>query len=156
MVSCCFDIPRSTVHDLIHRVATAVCRLTSVVIRLPSTPEEQMEVGEGFARLNGHQLFRGSMGAIDGCHIRIKAPAEPDAQCYRNRKLFHSIQLQAVCDHKARFIDVFVGFPGSVHDTRILRHSPLYSCGFYPPVNTFLLGDGGYPCLERPLCLITL
>ncbi|KAL1268573.1 hypothetical protein QQF64_033936 [Cirrhinus molitorella] len=33
------------------------------------------------------------------------APGEPYAQCYRNRKLFLSVQLQAVCDHNARFRD---------------------------------------------------
>lgn len=68
----------------------------------------------------------------------------PHAQCYRNRNLFVSIQLQAVCDHAGRFIDVFVGFPGSVQNTRVLRYSHLYRCATYPPPGTFLLNDGGY------------
>uniref|UniRef100_A0A8C2GCG2 DDE Tnp4 domain-containing protein n=1 Tax=Cyprinus carpio TaxID=7962 RepID=A0A8C2GCG2_CYPCA len=148
-------MPTSTVHQLIHRVAGAMTGLTPRVISVPNTLDAQREVGEGFRQLAGHPAFQWSMGAIDGCHIRIKAPGEPHAQCYRNRKLFPSIQLQAVCDHKARFIDVFVGFPGSVHDSKVLRHSPLYRSGAYPPPGHFLLGDGGYPCLERPIALLT-
>ena len=35
------------------------------------------------------------IGAIDGCHIPIKAPRENDSE-YINRKGFHSLQLQAV------------------------------------------------------------
>ncbi|XP_055079761.1 putative nuclease HARBI1 [Periophthalmus magnuspinnatus] len=53
------------------------------------------------------------------------------------------------------FIDTYVGWPGSVHDARVLRYSPLYQRGLYPPPGHFILGDGGYPCLQRPLPLIT-
>lgn len=134
VVSRAFDMPTSTVHQLIYRVTGAMTRLTPHVISVPNTLDAQREVGAGFRQLAGHPAFQWSLGAIDGCHIRIKAPGEPHAQCYRNRKLFPSIQLQAVCDHKARFIDVFVGFPGSVHNSRVLQHSPLYRSGAYPPL----------------------
>ncbi|KAL1276269.1 hypothetical protein QQF64_035892 [Cirrhinus molitorella] len=42
-----------------------------------------------------------------------------------------------------------------VHDSRVLRHSPLYAQSSYPPPGHFILADGGYPCLQRPLPLIT-
>ncbi|CAI5687591.1 unnamed protein product [Oreochromis niloticus] len=61
----------------------------------------------------------------------------------------------AVCDHRGRFIDTYVGWPGPVHDSRVLRHSPLYSQSVYPPPGHFILADEGYPCLQRPLPLIT-
>ncbi|XP_025753373.1 putative nuclease HARBI1 isoform X2 [Oreochromis niloticus] len=61
----------------------------------------------------------------------------------------------AVCDHQGCFIDTYVGWPGSVHDARVLRHSPLYRQSVYPPPGHFILADGGYPCLQRPLPLIT-
>ncbi|KAL0199110.1 hypothetical protein M9458_007650, partial [Cirrhinus mrigala] len=77
------------------------------------------------------------VGAIDGCHIRMKPPAN-NSHCYYNRKLFHSIQLQAITDHHGKFLDVFVGYPG-----------------LYPPPGKRILGDGGYPCLSAPICLIT-
>lgn len=124
------------------------------VIRLPGTEEERRAVGNGFAKLANHVAFQGALGAIDGCHIRIKAPTN-DAVCYFNRKLFYSVVLQAVCDHSGTFIDTFCGFPGSAHDARILRCSPLVVSAVYPPATYFLLGDGGYPCIEDPITIIT-
>ena len=46
-------------------------------------------------------------------------------------------------------------FCPTVHDARVLRHSPLYQSAAYPPPGIYLLGDGGYPCLERPISLVT-
>lgn len=33
--------------------------------------------------------------------------------------------VQAACNRHRRFIHMFVGFPGSVHDSRVFRNSPL-------------------------------
>lgn len=60
--------------------------------------------------------------------------------------------MQAVSDHRRKIIDVFIGYPGSVHDSRVFRNSPLQNtlevkCGGY-----YLLGDSGYPL--RPHLLI--
>lgn len=74
--------------------------------------EELVAVGAGFARFAGSAAFCRVAGSIDGCHIRVKPPAK-DAASYLNRKLFYSVQLQAVVDHTAKFIDVCVGYPGS-------------------------------------------
>ncbi|KAJ4922872.1 hypothetical protein JOQ06_021334 [Pogonophryne albipinna] len=63
--------------------------------------------------------------------------------------------LQAVCDGKGFFLNTFVGYPGSVHDTRVLKNSAIYKEALYPPSGFFLLGDGGYPCIEGPEALIT-
>lgn len=155
VVSRVFGMPRSTVHYIVHRVTEEVVAIRHKVIFLPKTPEHLEEVSRGFAGLARHRAFIKAAGAIDGCHIRIKPPSGPDGQCYRNRKLFPSIILQAVCDHQGRFIDTYVGWPGSVHDSRVLRHSPLYAQSSYPPPGHFILADGGYPCLQRPLPLIT-
>ncbi|KAM4561961.1 uncharacterized protein V3H82_015823 [Fundulus diaphanus] len=150
-----FGMPRSTVHCIVHRVTEEVVAIRHRVICLPKTPEDLAAVTQGFKGLARHRAFLKAAGAIDGCHVRIKPPSGPDGHCYRNRKLFSSIILQAVCDHQGRFIDTYVGWPGSVHDSRVLRHSPLYRRGFYPPPGHFILADGGYPCLQHPLPLIT-
>lgn len=55
------------------------------------------------------------------------------AQCYFNQKMFYSIQLQAMCDHQCQFLDIFVGYPGSVHDSRVPKNSPLYVQSLCPP-----------------------
>lgn len=100
----------------------------------------------GFERRRG---IRRILGAIDGSHIPIKAPRE-NQEVYINRKGFHSIVLQAVCNHEMVFTDCFVGWPGSTHDARVLRRSDLFrnvsedQQAFFQN-NSFLLGVSAYP-----------
>ncbi|KAK0138468.1 Protein ALP1-like [Merluccius polli] len=148
-----FAMPLTTVCRTVHNVVEEMMTILHRAIHFPK-PEEMEEVGAGFARLAGHDAFRSAAGAIDGCHIRILPPAEQN-KCYFNQKLFPSILLQGICDPRGAFIDVYIGNPGSVHDARVLRRSPMYHQALYPPAGYFLLGDGGYPCLQRPVAIMT-
>lgn len=67
-------------------------------------------------------------GAIDGTHIGILVPADDPTDNY-NRKGFHSLILQGVVDHKLKLWDINVGWPGKVHDARVLANSTLYTRG---------------------------
>lgn len=154
VVSRAFGSPKTSVFRAVHKVAGKIVEKRSHCITLPK-PNELEATGEGFAALAQHEAFKACVGAIDGCHIRIKAPAGPASTDYTNRKLFHSVQLQAVCDSGGRFLDTFTGYPGSVHDTRVLKNSPIYTGQLYPPAGYFIVGDGGYPCIEQPICLMT-
>ncbi|XP_071388109.1 putative nuclease HARBI1 [Centroberyx affinis] len=149
-----FTIPRATVGRIVHSLVEEMMASLHKIIHFPK-PEELEEVGAGFARLAGHEAFRCAAGAIDGCHIRILPPAEPQKKCYINRKLFPSVVLQGVCDSKGKFLDTYIGNTGSVHDALVLRRSTMYKESFYPPAGFFLLGDGGYPCLQHPVSLMT-
>lgn len=64
-------------------------------------------------------------GALDGTHIRIDKPLE-DKDSYINRKKYFSIQMQAVADHKKKFLDLYIGYPGSVHDARVFKESSIF------------------------------
>lgn len=125
VVSRAFSIPKTTVFRSVREVLKSLLQHRGNIIKLPSTEEERKAVSEGFAKLANHKAFLGALGAIDGCHVRIKAPVR-DANCYFNRKLFHSVVLQAICNHTSKFIDVFCGYPGSTHNARVLRCSPVY------------------------------
>lgn len=94
----------------------------------------------------GAYSFPNVLGCIDGCHIPITAPHE-SPNCYFNRKQFHSVILQGVCVHDLTFTDINVGWPGRVHDAKVLRNSSLWESGFQKSDNGryHLLGDGAYP-----------
>jgi DDE superfamily endonuclease len=64
----------------------------------------------------------GVIGCIDGSHIPIRAPHDSPSS-YVNRRGFHSILLQAVCDHELRFLDCYAGEVGSIHDACMLHRS---------------------------------
>lgn len=79
---------------------------------------------------------------------------------YYNRKGWYSMIVQAVADHKYRFLDVYTGSPGSVHDARVFANSPIYMKGIdgklFPNITRkvddkevpiVLLGDSAYPLL---------
>jgi hypothetical protein len=67
--------------------------------------------------------FPGVIGAIDGCHIKIRAPSDHQKD-YLDRNMNHTINLLAVCDANKKFLYVYSGFPGSAHDQRVFKHSP--------------------------------
>jgi hypothetical protein len=60
------------------------------------------------------------VGAIDGTHIHLSSkPARgltPMSCDFFNRKKFHSVLLQAVCNSERFFWNVCAGQPGGVHD----------------------------------------
>lgn len=94
-----------------------------------------------------HQLadFPGVVGAVDGTHVRIQAPSEHEGS-YVNRKNYHSINVQVIVAADSRILDVVANWPGSTHDSRILRESTI-GREFERGVHTgLLLGDSGYPC----------
>ncbi|KAL7383029.1 hypothetical protein ABVT39_003613 [Epinephelus coioides] len=154
VVSRAFYVPKSTVCRLVHTGVRKIAALRHEVIHQP-TAGALNEVGQTFVRLANSPVFARCVGSINGCHVCIKTPPGPGGQDYLNRKLFPSIQLQAVYDGKGVFISTFVGYPGSVHNTRVLKNSRLYTAALYPPPGYFIVGDGGYPCIEQPVATIT-
>lgn len=95
----------STVFHCVNKVCIILYEdLKSVIIRWPKG-EYAERVIEGFREKQGTD---GVIGAIDGSHITISCPREDPAD-YINRKNYHSIILQAVCDHNMPFTEVHVG-----------------------------------------------
>lgn len=141
-----FDVTRSSAYRVYRRICKAIAvHLSQRFIQFPSGARAREE-SERFEETRG---FPGVMGAIDGCHIPIKAPRKNPEQ-YINRKGYHSIQLQVICDTSMRFTDVFCGFPGSVHDARVFRNSPFFMDAEEDPQqlfpgNTHLIEDAAYP-----------
>ena len=43
-----------------------------------------------------------------------------------NRKWYHSMNVQVICDYEWRWINIVARWPGSAHDSRILRASNVW------------------------------
>lgn len=111
------------------------------IISLWPTPKEQQEMKDMYMDLT---KFPSVVGMIDGTHISIKKPSIRGIDYY-NPKDYYSIVLQAVVREDLRFTNIFAGFPGKVHDARVLRQSPLFQNGSALCGDGHLLGDPAYP-----------
>ncbi|GBG41216.1 hypothetical protein CBR_g74139, partial [Chara braunii] len=106
--------------------------------------------------------FPNCHGCIDCIHIFIDKPANCPGEDYYDKKRRFSVQAQVVVDLNLHVLDVFVGYPGSCHDMRIVHLSSLWARAEAgeiftgPPVmlpfgvrtNDYLLGNNGYPPSE--------
>lgn len=88
--------------------------------------------------------FPNVIGAIDGTHIGIQAPSTHEP-LFVNRKGYHSINVQAICDAKLRVLNCVARWPGSTHDSRILLNSQIHDAFERGELQGVLLGDSGYP-----------
>lgn len=56
--------------------------------------------------------------------------------------------MQTVVDHQMKFTNIYAGWPGCVHDARVLRNSTLYTeaeAGNLVLVDHYILADSAYP-----------
>lgn len=154
VVSKAMIMPKSTIKNIIHKYLNIFETLAKDVVQKPPALTALDDIGIKFANKARSEIFRKAVGAIDGCHIKIKCPPNQRDQ-YINRKLDYSIQLQAVCDAEYKIFNMCCGYPGSVHDQRVLVNSQLYRSAQFPPEGYFLLGDAGYKCMVNPICILT-
>ncbi|KAK5650112.1 hypothetical protein RI129_001141 [Pyrocoelia pectoralis] len=135
-------IDKSTACRIIHKVSCAIARLRMQFIKMPETEEERNAICAQFYAIS---RFPKCIGALDCTHVRIASPGGPEAEIYRNRKGFFSLNLQAVCDARCRIENIVCRWPGSSHDSTIFNNSQLraqFERGHYG--DHLLVGDSGY------------
>ena len=139
-----FNVSKSSVARILRRMADVLVEMASSFIKWPEGQHAQ-NVREHFNKMSE---FPGVIGCIDGTHIPIPAPTE-HSDSYLNRKGYHSVQMQAVCQHNLKFTNCYVGQVGSVHDARVYRLSYLgqdieNNLTNFPP-DCHIIGDSAYP-----------
>jgi hypothetical protein len=145
-------INQSNVSRIIKRVTLQLGGLSSQYIKMPTTNEEMSKIMFGFYAIC---QFPRVLGAVDCSHVKIQSPGGANAELFRNRKGYFSINVEAICNAELKLLHIIARWPGSVHDSTIFNNSPLpveFRIGQYG--NCFLLGDSGYPC--RPFLLTPL
>jgi nuclease HARBI1 len=138
-----FDIHKSTVCRTLHKVTAAIASLRAKYVKLPTTAQDRRDIMNSFYLASG---LPGVVGAIDCTHIPIQSPGGNDAEIYRNRKGYFSINVQLTCDNTGYILDVVARWPGSVHDSTIFDNSYIRAHLETSPADGYLVGDGGYAC----------
>lgn len=154
-----FDVGKSTCVKITNEFCRALNRLANRFIKFPSTMRETSKAIAGFQQYTTCQLPQ-VVGALDGTHITITAPVGQNPVDYFDREHNYSVILQAVVGEDMMFLDTAMGYPGSMHDARVLRCSDIFrraenndilkepvilknNCAIRP----FLIADGAYPLL---------
>ena len=112
-------VDKSTVSRVISKFIDALNMHKNTFIKFPLIIDEKNTLKKGFYQIAN---FPSVIGCIDCTHVRIKSPNENEAD-FVNRKGFHSINVQAITDHKCRFLNVYARWPGSTHDSFVFRSS---------------------------------
>ncbi|XP_030749235.1 putative nuclease HARBI1 [Sitophilus oryzae] len=139
----------------VEEVTTAIVNtLAEEWICFPTTPQAKNIIKEGFMEKFN---FSGVVGALDCTHVEILRPLVEEHN-YINRKGYQSKNIQLICDHNLKIININSRYAGATHDSFIWRNSAVraelernYQRG---ERNSWLLGDSGYPqepWLMRPV-----
>ncbi|KAJ1198267.1 hypothetical protein NDU88_002109 [Pleurodeles waltl] len=129
---------------VLSRVLSALMKYMRRYIVFPEVGELAIVKGDFYAL--GH--FPNIIGAIDGTHVALVPPSESE-HVYRNRKSYHSMNVQVVCLADQYISHVNAKFPGSVHDAYIMRNSSIpYVMEQLQRHRVWLIGDSGYPNLS--------
>lgn len=114
-----FGLGKSTAKCICKEFEEAMVFLKNRFIVFPTTRDEIEQKMQDFKDKYGIPQI---VGAVDGSHIEINAPPN-NHEDYFNRKQHYSINLQGIVDSDLKFIHASAGYPGSIHDSLVLRLS---------------------------------
>ncbi|XP_052760293.1 putative nuclease HARBI1 [Mya arenaria] len=140
-----FGVDVATVSRVVTAVTDCIFDMKDSAIQFPTTDRHRHRTKTGFHAIRG---FPSVISAVDGTHVRIQTPSDDEEQCV-NRKHFHSINVQASCDHRGVFTSINAIWPGSTHDAHVFRTSELFhfmETHHHGLEDGILLGDSAYPC----------
>lgn len=109
-----------TIDIMTKRVFSAILDLESEFLYWPNQNEKHQIIANTF-----HEMPH-CIGYLDGTEIKLAERPCCDPDSYYSRKQDFSIKMQAVCDSRLKIRHILVGYPGSVHDSRIFMNSSLF------------------------------
>lgn len=140
-----FGLGRGHAHHVFIKICKRIYNAKRRYIKWPQNHDFLRTVVTKFNELRGNFSFPNVIGCVDGTHVLI--PAQRDDNSFYNRKGTHSMLVQGICDADMVFTDIYCGWPGSTHDSRMWQESPIYNRLKNHPVSQefHLLGDTAYP-----------
>ncbi|CAI6357920.1 unnamed protein product [Macrosiphum euphorbiae] len=115
-------IHKSTASRIVKLVSHNIAILRPQFVNSPNNENDLKKVKQDFYNI---AKFPTVIGALDCTHVKIKSPGGDNAEVYRNRKNFFSINVQTICDANLKIQDIVARWPGSSHDSTIFNNSEI-------------------------------
>uniref|UniRef100_UPI00398EF1BE putative nuclease HARBI1 n=1 Tax=Pristiophorus japonicus TaxID=55135 RepID=UPI00398EF1BE len=134
-------ISQHAAHCCIRQLTEALYARRMDFVSFPMPREAQTKRTLGFAR---NVDLPKVQGAIDCTHIALKTRLK-NADVFRKRKGFHSLNVQLVVVHNQTIMTVNATFPGNIYDVHILCESTIPDLfANQPEGHGWMLGDKRY------------
>jgi len=111
-------LSQPAISRLVLKVSQAIAKKLTIFIKFPN---QSQDISINAQKFYAIEQFPGVIGAIDFTHIRIQSPGGEDSELFKNRKGYHSINCQAICDADLLFSNIVARWRGSVYDSRIFQ-----------------------------------
>ncbi|CAH1997207.1 unnamed protein product [Acanthoscelides obtectus] len=115
-----FKISPQLISNIIPEVCSALNEVLKDEIKIPSWPNEWLEIEKGFS-----PTLPRAIGSIDGKHIVLESPINSGSQYYNYKRTF-SIVLLAVVDSQYKFIFADIGCQGRISDGGVFGNCLLW------------------------------
>jgi hypothetical protein len=159
--NCFMGISQQSVSNALHEVTEALNQpqVLNTYIKFPNNLEALRSIRQKFYTQYG---VPGIVGCIDCTHVAIVPPARNNPQLpehiFVNRKGYHSLNCQLICDPNLKILNVVANYPGNTHDSFIWNNSQvqelLRQIHREGHRDYYLIGDSGYalrPWLFTPV-----
>ena len=123
-ISVMFGVSHSSVFESIDIVVEAINKCKQLHISFPRDHGRQREIARGFRAKSPTAHFNRVVGCIDGMLIWMHKPSQAECEeegvdetkffCGRKHKF--GLNLQAVCDHKRRFLEINLDYGAASSD----------------------------------------
>lgn len=157
------NIGKTTAYEAFWDVVDRLHEIRGEYIKFPTTAAE---TATEIATFQDYSDLPNIAGAIDGTHIKIKRPRQ-SGHDYFSRYHQYDVVTQGIVNGRMIFLDVVTGFPGSMHDARVLRNTAIYTKAENGDIlangpmlqigqhslQPYLVGDSAYPhtpWLQKP------
>lgn len=143
-ISTKFGFSEGSISNFTNRIILKLSKNSNKFIQWPNQFQRQ-EIGSFMAS----KLLPKCIGFVDGTDVPFATAPTKNKDVYWSRKKRYCMQVQIICDKNRRIIDLFTGYPGSVHDAKVYSFSPP---GKYPSFffssGEYLIGDSAYGISE--------
>lgn len=115
-------IHKSTASRIVKLVSHNIAILRPQFVNFPNNENDLKKIKQDFYNIAKFPMV---IGALDCTHVKIKSPGGDNAEVFRNRKNFFSINVQTICDANLKIQDIVARWPGSSHDSTIFNNSEI-------------------------------